>query len=134
MNMKRTATRAAIFAYPVELVWKAIIGEEQRKSDPITEDEFENCEPAPNTMLFKSLEVVTNEVFSFRIKTRVFLSDIRIELLSLGPCKTQMKMTQSVQYRKMGAFIGSGFGANLPGEITAFIREVEKRLDKNMKK
>ena len=131
--MKRSAKRRISFDYPVELVWKALMGGETRQVDTMPSEDFEKSEPMPNTMLFMATEVVENEVFAVKMKTRRFLSDMRVELAVQGPCKTRMTVWQSVEYRTFGAYAASGFGMSLPREIAAFMSQIDLRLKQEMK-
>jgi len=128
MAMHASAKRTAVYHYPVELVWKALGFGNQREVDPLTEDEFENREPAPNTVFTKALEVKQNEVFSFRMKARGFYATMRVELSPTGPCETKMTVSEDVDYRLTSSYIASRFGLSIRQELSSFTTEINKRL------
>ena len=135
MAMTGHAKRTVYYSYPVELVWKAIGFGNDREVDPLTEDEFENKEPAPNTVFTKSLEVKQNEVFAFRMKARGFYATMRIEMEPTAPCETKMTVTEDVEYRLPGSFIASRFGLSIRDELKSFTRSIHARLaDMNEKR
>lgn len=129
--MKASAKRTAYYHYPVELVWKAIGAGNQRAVDPLTEDQFDNTEPAPNTIFTKSLEFVPNEVFSIQMKSRTLLSVMRLELKQVGPCETKVVFSEQVEYRTTGAYLMSRFGLAVRQDLKSFAVEIHKRLEKN---
>ena len=127
--MKASAKRSCRYLYPVELVWKAIGAGSSRGVDPLTEEQFENTEPAPNTVYTRSLEFRTNEVFAFRMKARGFIADMRIELTPTAPCETKVVFSEQVEYRLVSAYIFSKFGLSVRSELKNFSREIGKRLE-----
>ena len=134
MAMTGKAKRTAYYHYPVELVWKAIGAGERREIDPLTEDEFENKEPAPNMLFTKVLETTENEVFAFRMKARGFIADVRVELTPQGPCETKAVFSENITYRLTSSYIASRFGLNVRQEMKSFAAEIYKRLEDMNKK
>jgi len=130
--MKASAKRTEYFRYPVELVWKSIGAGSKRDVDALTEEQFAETEPAANEVYTKSLEIKTNEVFAFRMKTRGFLADFRIELTPVGPCKTKVTLREDMEYRTSSAFLAGGFGLSVRKELKGFALMMQKRL-KDMK-
>ena len=126
--MNASASRTVYYLYPPELVWKALGFGNQREVDPLTEDEFENREPAPNTVFTKALEVRQNEVFAFRMKARGFYATMRVELTPTGPCETKMVVTEDVDYRLTSSWIASRFGLSIRDELKSFTRSIHARL------
>jgi len=126
--MKASASRTVTYYYPPELVWKAFGFGNNREVNPMSEDEFENNEPAPNTVFTKSLEVKQNEVFAFRMKARGFYATMRVELTPTGPCETKMTVREDVEYRLTSSYIASRFGLSIRQELADFTREINKRL------
>ena len=127
--MKASAKRTCYYLYPVELVWKAIGTGGSREVDPLDEESFENTEPAPNTVYTRSLEFKVNEVFAFRMKTRGFIADMRIELTPTGPCETKVVFSEQVEYRLVSSYIFSKFGLSIRDELKSLAREINKRLE-----
>ena len=134
MAMKGSAKRTTYYRYPVELVWKAIGAGDNREVDPLSEEEFENQEPAPNMIFTKVLENVENEVFSFRMKARGFIADVRVELTPQGPCETKAVFSENITYRLTASYVASRFGLNVRQEMKSFAAEIYKRLDDMNKK
>jgi len=134
MAMTGHAKRTAYYHYPVELVWKAIGNGENREIDPMTEEEFENKEPAPNTIFTKLVEKTENEVFAFHMKARPFIADVRMELTPVGPCETKVVFTEDVTFRTTQAYVFSKFGLNVRNEVRALSEEIHKRLEAQNKK
>lgn len=129
MAMKASAKRTSYYYYPVELVWKALGTGGSREVDPLDEDSFENTEPAPNTVFTKSLEVKTNEVFSFRMKARGFIADLRVEMKQTGPCETKVVFSEQVEYRTVSSYLLSRFGLSIRNELKDFSRVIHQRLE-----
>ena len=129
MAMKASAKRTAYYHYPVELVWKALGTNDGREVDPLDEDTFENTEPAPNIAYTKALEVIPTELFAFRMKTRGFISDLRVEMKQVGPCETKVVFSEQVEYRVFSAYLFSKFGLNIRNDLRSYSQEVHKRLD-----
>lgn len=128
--MKMKARRNAYYSYPVELVWKAIgFGSSTNEMDPLSEEEYNNSEPAPNSVFTRSLEVKQFEVFSFQMKGHLFLSTMRIELTPLRACETKVRVYQEVQPRGSGGFLFCLFAMNVRREVKAFCRDLGKKLD-----
>ena len=128
MAMKSSAKRTVYYSYPPELVWKALGFGNQREVDPLTEEEFESREPAPNTVFTKALEVKQNEVFAFRMKARGFYATMRVELTPTAPCETKMTVREDVEYRLTSSYIASRFGLSIRQELSHFTAEINKRL------
>lgn len=131
--MKSHAKKTVYYHYPVELVWRAIGAGERREVDPLSEEEFENNEPAPNTIFTRLLEMKENEVFAFRMKARGFITDMRIELESVGPCETRVRLSQEVNYRKASVYLFSGMGSAPRRELRSFAMEMNRRLADGVK-
>lgn len=117
-------------SYPVELVWTSIAGRSDTTITPMDEDTYLNTEPARGTVFTRSIEVKTNEVFAFQIKAQMFIADWRIELNSIAPCKTDVKLTCSIEYRSFKAAALNRFGAGLTSEMHFFLRDLKKKLEK----
>ena len=135
MAMTGKATRTVYYRYPVELVWKAIgAGDSDRTVDPLTQEQFDNTEPAPNTIYTKVLENTQNEVFAFRMKARGFIADVRVELTSMGPCETKAVFSEVMNFRLVSSYIAGRFGWNVRQEMKSFAMEINKRLENQNKK
>ena len=128
MAMKASAKRTVYYRYPAELVWKALGFGSNREVDPLTEEEFESREPAPNTIFTKALEVKQNEVFAFRMKARGFYATMRMELSPVGPCETKMVVSEDVEYRLVSSYLAARFGLSIRQELAGFTTEIRKRL------
>lgn len=131
--MKSRAKKTVYYRYPVELVWRAIGAGERREVDPLTEEEFENQEPAPNTIFTRLLDMKENELFAFRMKARGFITDMRIELESVAPCETRVRLSQEVTYRKASVYMLSGFGSAVRRELKSFAMDLGRRLADGVK-
>lgn len=131
--MRSHAKKTAYYRYPVELVWRAIGAGERRELDPLTEEEFENQEPEPNTIFTRLLEMEENRVFAFRMKARGFVTDMRIELESVAPCETLVRLSQDVTYRSAAVYMLSGFGTATRRELKSFAMDLGRRLADGMR-
>ena len=134
MAMTGKAKRTAYYHYPVELVWKAIGAGDNREVDPLTEDEFENQEPAPNMIFTKVLEKKDYEVFAFRMKARGFIGDVRMELTPVGPCETKVVFSEVLNFRLVSSYIFGKFGLSVRNELRSLSQEIYKRLEDMNKK
>lgn len=132
--MKASGKRTVFYSYPVELVWKAIGAGNNREFEAMTEEEYENKEPAPNTIFTRALEVVPNERFSFRMKARGFIADMCIDMNAIAPCETKVVISETVEYRTTAAYVFSRFGLQIRTELKSFAVELNKRLDDMMHK
>ena len=132
--MRASGKRVCYYSYPVELVWRSIGAGENRTVDPLTEEEFENQEPEPNTIFTRMLEFEENRVFAFRMKARGFVTDMRIELESTGPCETRVTLRQDVEYLNAAIWFFSGFGSSIRRELRSFALEINRRLADGIKK
>ena len=126
--MKAHAKRTVYYRYPAELVWKALGAGNNREVDPLSEEEFDNREPAPNMVFTKALDIRTNELFAIRMKAHGFISDLRIELKPVGPCETKVVFSEDVEYREFSTFFLSRFGLSVRQELRSFANEIHKRL------
>ena len=134
MAMKGSAKRTTYYRYPVELVWKAIGAGDNREVDPLSEEEFENQEPAPNMIFTKVLEKKDNEVFAFRMKARGFIGDVRMELTPVGPCETKVVFSEVLTFRTVSTFIFGKFGLSVRDELRSLSQEIHRRLEEQNKK
>jgi hypothetical protein len=128
--MKKTGVITDTFDYPVELVWTSIAGRNDGSITPMDEETYLNTEPEQGTVFTRSIEVKTNETFAFQIKTRMFIADWRIELKSLAPCKTGVKLTCTIEYRSFKSALLNRFGAGMTMEMHYFMRDLKKKLEK----
>jgi len=128
MAMRGYAKRTAYYHYPVELVWKAIGVGDNRTVDPLTEDQFDNTEPAPNTIFTKCLEKTDNEVFAFRMKARGFIADVRVELTPVEDCETKVVFSEDMTFRTVTSYVFGLFGWSVRRDMRSFSLEIHKRL------
>ena len=128
--MTKTGVINDTFNYPIELVWTSIAGRNDGSITPMDEDTYLNTEPAQGTVFTRSIEVKTNEVFAFQIKTRMFIADWRIELSPLAPCKTGVKLSCTINYRSFKSALLNRFGAGMTMEMRYFMKDLKKKLEK----
>ena len=135
MAYERQATGRQVYDYPVELVWAALMNNSSTKNlvDPLDEKAYEG-DPRPGTMYTRSLEVVTNKRFSFEVKTSVFTTVWNVEMESLGPCETELKVTETAKFSDFKNFLRCRMGMGLPGEVRYFLRDAENKLRNYEKK
>ena len=131
-----TAKRTSYFSYPVEIVWRSIAADDKSETrvDPLSEEDFENTEPAPNTIYTRAVEIRQNELFAFRMKAAGFFADLRIELKPLSDCETKVIFTESMTYRTTTAWVFSRFGLSLRSELKALSRTMLTRIEDSMPK
>lgn len=132
--MKRRAACSAYYRYPVELVWKAIgFGSDAHTVDPMNEDDYNRKEPGPGVVFTRALEVKTNEVFAFQMKTQTFFADWRIELSPLGPCDTKARISAEMQFRT-GKAAALGMLMSMRREVRTFAKDLGKKMEEQNKR
>jgi len=132
--MKRKGACTAYYRYPVELVWKALgFGSENTTVDPMSEEEYNSREPGPGLVFTRALEVTTNEVFAFQMKTQAFLADWRIEMFAIGPCETKVTFRCEMEFRGPRATF-LAIVTSVRREVRAFARDLGKKLEDQNKK
>lgn len=120
---------------PVELVWKVLTDSgEANLIDPLDEDTYNSSVPAPGTVFTRSLEIVTNERFAFQLKTASYTATWRIELKSIGPCRTGIDVEGTVDFPSFRAFASCRFGLGLGQEMRSFMKDLENKLRNYEKK
>ena len=134
MAMTGKAKRTVYYRYPIELVWKAIGTGDNREVDPLTLEEFESQEPAPNMIFTKVLEKEENKVFAFRMKARGFIGDVRMELTPVGPCETKVVFSEVLTFRLVSSYIFGKFGLCVRDEMRSLAQEIHRRLEEQNKK
>ena len=135
MAHRRQARGTDEYDFPVELVWKALTGSSTANlMDPLDEDVYENSVPAPGTVFTRSLEVVTNELFAFQIKTAMYTATWQIRLKSTGPCKTRVVVDETVDFPSFRVFALCRFGVGLGHEVRYFMKDLESKLKNYEKK
>ena len=133
--MKVTVKRRATFQYPVELVWRGIgVSNNGTTVDPLSEEQYENYEPARNTVFTRAVEVKQNELFAFQMKTWMSYSDWRIELTPVGPCETRVSFVNKIKYRSAQGYILSLFGLFARIEMKRFVEQLGKKIDMDFQK
>ncbi len=135
MAHQKTVRGTDEYDFPVELVWKALTGSNNSNLvDPLDEETYNNSVPKPGTVFTRSLEVVTNERFSFQIKTVMYTATWKIALKSTGACKTRVTVDEIVDFADFRAFAACRFGAGLRHEMNYFMKDVESKLKNYEKK
>lgn len=135
MAYRRQARGTDEYDFPVELVWRALTGSSTANLiDPLDEDTYNSSVPAPGTVFTRALEVVTNELFSFQIKTAMYTAAWRIRLNAAGPCKTKVAVEETVDFPSFRAFASCRFGAGLGHEMRYFMKDLESKLKNYEKK
>lgn len=123
------------YKFPVELVWKALTSNSTGNLvDPLDEKTYNESDPAPGTVYTRSLQVVTNKLFSFQIKTSFYTATWRIELKPSGACKTKVTVEETVEFHTLKAFVLCRLGAGIGHEVRYFMRDLESKLDNYEKK
>jgi len=131
--MKTKVKTTAFYRYPVELVWRGIGFGSNAEVDPLSEEQYNNTEPAQGTVYTRAIEVKQNEVFSFQMKTWLFYSTWRIELTPVGECETKVKLQNTVEYRSFRGVLYSLFGYVHRQEIKAFARQLGDKIEADFK-
>lgn len=135
MAHRKTVRGTDEYDFPVELVWKALTGSSTANLiDPLDEETYNSSVPGPGMVFTRSLEVVTNERFSFQIKTAAYTSTWSIRLKSTGPCKTRVTVDETVDFPDFRAFALCRFGAGLGHEMRYFMKDIESKLKNYEKK
>ncbi len=129
MAYRRRARGTDEFDFPVELVWKALTGSGTESIiDPLDEETYNNSTPPPGRAYTRSLAVVANELFSFRIKTATYTATWEIRLKPTGPCRTRVIVDDTVDFPNFRAFAACRFGTGLGREMRYFMRDMEGRM------
>ncbi len=135
MSHRRQATGTDEYDFPVELVWKALTNSSTANLvDPLDEETYNSAVPAPGTVFTRSLEVVTNKLFSFQIKTAMYTATWRISLKPTGKCRTKVIVEETVDFPSFRAFAGCRFGTGLGHELRYFMKDLESKLRNYEKK
>lgn len=135
MAHRKKARGVDEYDFPVELVWKALTSNSTGNLvDPLDEEAYNNTVPAPGTVFTRSLEVVTNELFAFQIKTVMYTATWRIRLKPTGACKTAVTVDETVDFADFKAFAACRFGFGLGHEMRYFMKDLESKLKNYEKK
>ncbi len=128
MAYKRQGSSYEVYDYPVELVWRALTsGSTGNLIDSLDEKEYE-AGPRPGAVYTRALDRAVNEHFSFEIKTNMYVTQWNVVLDPIGPCKTKVTVTESVDFVNFKAFMLCRMGAGLGAEVRSFMRELERKL------
>lgn len=135
MAHRRSARGIEEFDFPVELVWRALTGSGTGNLiDPLDEETYNNTVPRPGMVFTRQLEVVTNELFSFQIKTANCTAAWRIQLKPTGSCRTKITVDETVDFPDFRAFAACRFGLGLGHEMRIFMKDIESKLKNYEKK
>ena len=128
--MTAKASRAERFAWPPELIWRALgAAEAQENSLSLTEEEFERSEPGAATVFSRVTAAEPNRLYAFRVKTMGYFADWRIDLEPVSEAETRVTFSESVQYRSAPLYVLSGFGLMIRRELAAFAAALRKKLE-----
>lgn len=128
--MTASASRAERFAWPPELIWKALgAAEAQENSQSLTEEEFEKLEPGAATVFSRVTAAEPNRLYAFRVKTMGYFADWRIDLEPLSEAETRVTFSESVEYRSALVYALSGFGLMIRRELAAFGAGLRRKVE-----
>ena len=128
--MTAKASRAERFAWPPELIWKALgAAEAQKNSQSLTEEEFDKMEPGSATVFSRVTAAEPNRLYAFRVKTMGYFADWRIDLEPLSDAETRVTFTEAVEYRSALLYALSGFGLMIRRELAAFGAGLRRKIE-----
>lgn len=130
MAHRRNTHAEAEYDLPVELAWKTLAGSGAGNIiDPLDEETYNNSVPKPGVVFTRLLEVVTNELFSFQLKTDVGTETWSVRFKPTGACKTRIIVDETVDFPDFRAFAACGFGTGLRREMRGFMKDIDKKLN-----
>lgn len=127
--MKRRGTAINEYEYPVELVWRSIVGGKAEGFQSMDAEEYENAKPKAGTIYTRALDVKQNERAKMQFKTGFYTADWDIQLTSLGPCTTRVRIDATVVFRSIWTAALMRFGAGIRVELRSYMDDLTKKLE-----